>query len=61
MPNKLIQYLQDSKVELKKVAWPSKKQTINHTWLVIGFSVGMAIFLGILDYIFNLGLAQLIK
>jgi len=57
MPNKLIQYLKDSKVELKKVVWPTKKQVLNHTLLVIGFSLSAAIFLGAID----LGLIKLVE
>ncbi|PIR05926.1 preprotein translocase subunit SecE [Candidatus Kuenenbacteria bacterium CG11_big_fil_rev_8_21_14_0_20_37_9] len=51
--NKLIQYIKDSKTELKKVVWPTKKQIINHTALVIGFSLALAVFLGIIDYALN--------
>ncbi len=51
--SKLGQYLKDSKSELKKVVWPTKNQTINHTILVIGFSLAMALFLGLADYIFH--------
>ena len=45
--------------EVKKVTWPTKTQTINYSILVIGLSVGMALFLGLLDYIFNLGITKL--
>lgn len=55
--NKLVQYFQDSKLELKKVVWPTQKQTINHTALVIGFSVALALFLGVVDF----GLSELVK
>lgn len=57
MVNKLIQYIKDSKRELKKVVWPTKKQTTNHTLLVIGFSLAMAAFLGAVDF----GLNKLIE
>ena len=57
MFNKLTQYVKDSKRELKKVVWPTKKDVKNHTLLVIGFSLGMAIFLGVIDF----GLSELIK
>jgi len=51
--NKLSQYIQDSIAEMKKVTWPTKKQTYNYTLLVIVVSLALAIFLGALDYIFN--------
>lgn len=52
--NKLTQYIKDSKVELKKVVWPSKRETRNHTLMVIGISLGVAVFLGVVDYGLNL-------
>lgn len=52
----LIQYLKDSKAELKKVSWPTKKATWRNTWVVIGFSVLVAFFLGLLDFVFSYGL-----
>ncbi len=50
MSNKLIQYIKDSKLELKKVIWPTRKQAVNHTILVISFSLALAAFLGIIDF-----------
>lgn len=44
-------------MELKKVNWPTKHQTINYTLVVIGLSVAVAIFLGGLD----LGFQEIIK
>jgi preprotein translocase subunit SecE len=46
---------------MKKVTWPTKKETRNYTFLVIGISLAVAAFLGALDYIFNWGLAFIIK
>jgi len=54
-------YFIGSYAEMTKVSWPTKKQTINYSLLVIGLSVGMAIFFSVLDYIFNAGIEQLIK
>ena len=51
--NKLITYLKESKIELKKVIWPTKQQTKNHTLLVIGVSLAVAFFLGAVDFILN--------
>lgn len=49
MANKIISYIRESRDELKKVVWPSKKETTKYTLLVIGISLGVAIFLGVLD------------
>ena len=49
----LTQYIKDSKTELKKVTWPTREETIKHTLLVIAFSLAVAVFLGIADYIFS--------
>ncbi len=51
--NKLINYIKGSIIEMKKVTWPTKKETKIYTSLVIGISIGIAIFLGVIDYIFN--------
>ncbi len=60
MIEKIIQYFKDSYAEMKKVTWPTKKQTINYSTLVIAMSVGMAVFFSALDFVFNLGLTKLI-
>lgn len=57
----LIDYVKSSYEEMKKVAWPSKKETTNHTFLVIGISLGTAAFLGVADYIFSYLLEILLK
>lgn len=51
---KTIDYLKASRVELKKVVWPSRREIIQHTALVIGVSIGVAFFLGGIDYILTL-------
>ena len=50
---KLINYIKASRAELKKVVWPSKKQTRNHTLMVIGISIAVAVFLGTVDLLLN--------
>ena len=58
--NKLVRYLIGSKNELKKVAWPTRKETIKNTLLVIGVSLAMAVFLGVFDYAFTIVLENVI-
>lgn len=57
----VVTYVKESILELKKVQWLSKKQTINYTIAVFALSAGVAIFFAVLDQVLNLGLDQLIK
>lgn len=57
---KINNYIKESIIELKKVTWPTKKETYRYTFMVIGLSLSVAIFLGALDFVFNLGLETLI-
>ncbi len=59
--NKIFAYFREAIAEMKKVVWPTKKQTINYTLVVIALSISVAVFFGILDYVFNLGLAQFLQ
>ncbi|MDP2736907.1 MAG: preprotein translocase subunit SecE [bacterium] len=49
---KIINYIKASIEEMKKVTWPTKKETYSYTLLVIFISLGVALFLGLLDLIF---------
>jgi len=53
-------YFQESKQELKKVNWPTKKETISYTLFVIVFALLVAAFLGVLDFGFLKGLETFI-
>jgi preprotein translocase subunit SecE len=58
--DKLFNYFKGAYAEMRKVSWPTKKETYNYTVLVIGVSLAMAAFLGGLDYLFNLGIEKII-
>jgi len=49
--SKIATYLSGVREELAKVVWPSRETTINHTLIVIGVSVAVALFLGAVDLI----------
>jgi len=59
-PMKISEYIKETKGEMKHVTWPSKKQAINYSALVVGVSVVTALVLAIIDRIFNLGLGSII-
>ena len=53
-------YIQESMAEMKKVTWPTKKETQQYSILVVALSLIVALYLGALDYIFNIILLSLI-
>ena len=57
MLQKIIRFLSEAKVELKRVTWPTPKQTMASTTVVIVIVFIIAIYLGIIDYV----LARLVK
>jgi preprotein translocase subunit SecE len=61
IPQRVVNYIKTSIQELKKVVWPTQKEVISHTLLVIGISLGLAAFLGIVDYLLSLVLGVVIK
>jgi len=54
---KSLQFLREVKVELKKVTWPSRKQTIGSTVVVIILVIIISLFLGVVD----IGLSGIIR
>ena len=53
MLGKLITFLKEVKLEIKKVNWPTREQTIRYTLIVLGISAAVAIFLGGWDFLFT--------
>lgn len=61
MANRLLDYFRESREELRKVIWPSRPETMRMTVVVIGVSLAVAAFLGLMDYLLNLGLAEVVS
>ncbi len=49
----LIQYLNETKAELKHVSWPTRQQAVRFTIAVIVISIVTAYFLGVFDFLFT--------
>jgi preprotein translocase SecE subunit len=47
------QYISDTKSEMKHVSWPTRKQTIVYTTLVIVVSLVVALYVSGLDTVFT--------
>lgn len=50
---KITTFLKEVRLEMKKVNWPTRKETTRYTLIVIGVSLVVAAFLGGLDFIFT--------
>jgi preprotein translocase SecE subunit len=46
-------YLEESWAELKKVAWPTRETVIRLTFLVLGVSIAVGLYIFALDRVFN--------
>jgi preprotein translocase subunit SecE len=52
IPNKIITFLKETRMEMNKVNWLTKNETVKYTLIIIVISTILAIFLGTLDFIF---------
>ncbi len=55
--DRVVLFFREVKVEIKKISWPQRKETIASTSIVIIIVLIIGIFLGIVD----VGLARLVK
>jgi len=49
---KISNLIKDAGSEIKKITWPTRKETIKYTLVVIGMSVVIASILGAFDFFF---------
>ena len=59
--NPIVKYFREAKVELEKVSWPTRKDTVMYSTLVFVLSIGTAVFIGALDLGLTKGLEKLIS
>lgn len=57
----IAKYFREAKSEMKKVVWPSRKQVVNNTLVVIAAVLVIGIIIWVLDAIFQFGIFQFIK
>ncbi|MBI4744904.1 MAG: preprotein translocase subunit SecE [Actinobacteria bacterium] len=49
----VTKYINESRIELKKVTWPTKEQIVAGTVVVFVVVFIVSIYIGIMDYIFS--------
>lgn len=50
--NSLMQYFKDVRGEMRHVSWPTQRQAVVYTIIVIAVSLLTAVYLGLWDYVF---------
>jgi len=60
MFGKITTFLKEVRLEVKKVNWPTRQQTIRYTLIILGISLVIAAFLGGLDFLFTILLEKFI-
>ena len=51
--NRISRFLRETRSELRKVVWPTRREAVNMTAIVLGVTVLMAAGLGIVDWLFT--------
>ncbi len=58
--NRIVRFFKEVKSEMKKVVWPSRKQLVNNTLIVIAVVIIIGIVIAIFDTIFQFGFFKLL-
>jgi preprotein translocase SecE subunit len=59
--NAIINYVNEALTELHQVRWPTRKQAIRLSIIVIGFCAVSALFFGFADYLLSEGINLLLS
>ncbi|MFH1038651.1 MAG: preprotein translocase subunit SecE [PVC group bacterium] len=51
--NKIIKFIREARAELKKVNWPTRKELIDSTKVVLATSFLLAAFIGLIDFLLS--------
>ena len=58
--NRFFNYIKDTREELTHVSWPTRRQSVVFTTVVVLVSILTALFLGFFDYLFSLILQKFV-
>jgi preprotein translocase SecE subunit len=53
-----LAYLKHVREEFTHIVWPSNHTAVAHTLVVIFIAIAIALFVGLLDYLFGLGVSR---
>lgn len=52
-PNRIARWWRETIGEMRKVSWPTPKDALRLTRIVVTVMLGMSIVLGVLDFVFS--------
>lgn len=58
---KLMAFIREARAELKKVTWPSRQQVWYSTLIVIGVTLLVAAYLGVIDAVLTVFFSKVMK
>lgn len=58
---RIKKYFRELRSELKKVVWPTPKQVLKNTAIVIGCVVAVGVFIWVFDFVAQVGIDALIS
>ena len=58
---RFINYLKDTRAELAHVSWPTQRQALTYTALVIAIAIVVSALLGVFDFLFTTALNWFIE
>ena len=61
MIEKIRQFLREFKIEMKKVTWPTRKETISSTMIVIVMVLLISMYLGVVDMVLSRAIAYVLS
>lgn len=51
-------YLKHVREEFAHIVWPTNRTAVSHTFVVIFIAAAIALLVGVLDYVFGLGVSH---
>ena len=58
---KIQQFTSEVIVEIKRVSWPSRKEVIDATWIVLLTAIALGLLIGLTDFMLSNILGWIIK
>jgi preprotein translocase subunit SecE len=59
--NIVTRFLRETRSEVRKVVWPTRREALNMTAIVLGVTIVMAAWLGVIDWLFAKLFALLVR